>query len=79
MADVVAQNSPQRRIWVSASDVADIFDIPPGTIRRWVTEGRIATNGRRPARVNLADVLTQVHRRDSTQNDPEHAGEGDDR
>ena len=61
-------------VWVRADDVADIFDIPPGTIRRWITEGRIATNGRRPRRVNLADVLTQVHRRDPSSG---HAGEGE--
>lgn len=52
-------------VWVRADDVAEIFEIPPGTLRRWISEGRITTNGRRPRRVNLDDVLAQVKRRDT--------------
>lgn len=42
---------------VSISDAAHLAHVPPGTIRRWLSEGRLTRHGlRKPWRVSVAEV-----------------------
>lgn len=39
-------------------EVSSLYRIPPGTLRRWIAEGRIQRHGKRPTLLDLDEVDT---------------------
>ena len=52
-----------RMVLLGLADTAHIYRVPVGTLRRWLSEGRLTRHGRKPYRVDLAEVEALIERR----------------
>lgn len=53
---------PRTPIQVLLTDVATVYDVPAGTLRRWVSEGRLTPLRRRPCYVDLDQAMDLIGR-----------------
>uniref|UniRef100_UPI003D8F50EC helix-turn-helix domain-containing protein n=1 Tax=Gordonia sp. B7-2 TaxID=3420932 RepID=UPI003D8F50EC len=58
------QHPGARGMFVSISEVASIYQVHPGTVRRWISEGRIDAQrvGARLIRLDLESVYQRLGR-----------------
>lgn len=61
-------------ILLGIADTAHIYRVPAGTLRRWLSEGRLTRHGHHPVKVDLAEVERLIDtRRDKLAKDDEIA------